>query len=59
MINTSDVFAQKTREKHNFKKKAVKRSDAFEENETSDELKEAKTERWKRLFVQKLPFESN
>ena len=39
MINTSDVFTQKTREKHNLKKIAVKRSDVFEENETSDELR--------------------
>ena len=42
MINTSDVFAQKTREKHNLKKIAVKRSDVFEENETSDELRRRK-----------------
>ena len=42
MINTSDVFTQKTREKHNFKKIAVKRSDVFEENETSDELRRQK-----------------
>lgn len=42
MINTSDVFAQKTREKHNFKKIAVKRSDVFGENETSDELRRQK-----------------
>lgn len=42
MINTSDVFAQKTREKHNLKKIAVKRSDVFEKNETSDELRRQK-----------------
>ena len=33
MINTSDVFTQKTREKHNFKKIAVKRSDFLWINE--------------------------
>lgn len=42
MINTSDVFAQKTRDKHNLKKIAVKRSDVFGENETSDELRRQK-----------------
>ena len=42
MINTSDVFTQKIREKHNLKKIAIKRSDVFEENETSDELRRQK-----------------
>lgn len=42
MINTSDVFTQKTREKHNLRKIAVKRSDVFEGNETSDELRRQK-----------------
>ena len=55
MINTSDVFTQKIREKHNLKKIAVKRSDVFEENETSDELRRQKQKDGRDFFVQKLP----
>lgn len=42
MINTSDELMRKKRKKHNLKKIAVKRSDVFEENETSDELRRRK-----------------
>ena len=54
MINTSDVFTQKTREKHNFKKIAVKRSDVFEKNETSDELRRQKQKKWKKQHLQQI-----